>query len=458
MSRQEHALDGCLRQVRYQNAARVRNDTVTLLRQHPSLFPKPATFTYDNGTSARMILLEGTIPIVFRGNRYNIPINIYIVTAYPYHPPMPFVRTVPNMFIKPKHRHVDTAGRCYLPYLNRWNPNGCNLAGLVQALSKTFSADPPVYSGNQQQQQQQPPQRNSPSPQNNNYQRPPSYGMPPNQNMAGRGYQQPPPYPGQQQSPSFGRGYQQPPNYGGYGGYGGYQSQPQPQPQGYGSGWQQPTPQQPSEQQIKCQIIQELTPKLHQKLNGIAKEQQSTFQEMGSELAQLEETAANTQESLKKAKSEEEQLSNDLNTLEEKKSSISEWLQDKEEDDIDVDKTIEPKDVISMQILEVKATNAVIDDLIYTLDQALRNKKIDSDEYLSYVREISREMFMNNALLKKIDGIMASKRGPSPQQGRGPGGPPQHAPYGGPPPSHYGPPRPNPSAYGHSPSPAFKGY
>jgi hypothetical protein len=54
------------------------------------------------------------------------------------------------MIIKPKHRHVDSAGMCYLPYLSSWNPNNCNLVGLVAVLTKVFGEDPPVRSAPKQ--------------------------------------------------------------------------------------------------------------------------------------------------------------------------------------------------------------------------------------------------------------------------------------------------------------------
>lgn len=50
------------------------------------------------------------------------------------------------MIIKPKHRHVDSAGMVYLPYLSTWSPTSCNLLGLVDTVSKVFGQDPPVRS------------------------------------------------------------------------------------------------------------------------------------------------------------------------------------------------------------------------------------------------------------------------------------------------------------------------
>ncbi len=49
------------------------------------------------------------------------------------------------MEIRPKHKHVDSSGQCYSPYLHQWHANRSDLPGLVQELQAIFSADPPVY-------------------------------------------------------------------------------------------------------------------------------------------------------------------------------------------------------------------------------------------------------------------------------------------------------------------------
>eukprot|EP01090_Pellita_catalonica_P019989 TRINITY_DN6952_c0_g1_i1.p1 TRINITY_DN6952_c0_g1~~TRINITY_DN6952_c0_g1_i1.p1 ORF type:complete len:206 (-),score=21.14 TRINITY_DN6952_c0_g1_i1:37-654(-) len=47
------------------------------------------------------------------------------------------------MIIKPMHKHVDSKGTCYHPYLAQWNPNN-TLQLLLGALQSIFSQDPPV--------------------------------------------------------------------------------------------------------------------------------------------------------------------------------------------------------------------------------------------------------------------------------------------------------------------------
>lgn len=48
------------------------------------------------------------------------------------------------MIVKPRHRHVDSAGMTYLPYLSSWNAKSSNLRDLVTTMCSVFGDDPPV--------------------------------------------------------------------------------------------------------------------------------------------------------------------------------------------------------------------------------------------------------------------------------------------------------------------------
>ena len=48
------------------------------------------------------------------------------------------------MIIKPRHKHVDSHGTCYLPYISTWQAATGNLTALATHLAKVFAADPPV--------------------------------------------------------------------------------------------------------------------------------------------------------------------------------------------------------------------------------------------------------------------------------------------------------------------------
>ena len=92
----------------------------------------------------QLLVFSGTIPISYGGAQYNIPITMWIVDSYPFAPPQCFVTPTADMIITPKHKHVDSQGMCYFPYISSWNPNACNLVDLVGVMCKAFSETPPV--------------------------------------------------------------------------------------------------------------------------------------------------------------------------------------------------------------------------------------------------------------------------------------------------------------------------
>lgn len=67
------------------------------------------------------------------GTMYNIPICIFLQEAYPFIPPMVYVRPTNVMAIKVS-KHVDNAGRVFLPYLSEWNHVSFIATSLYQLL------------------------------------------------------------------------------------------------------------------------------------------------------------------------------------------------------------------------------------------------------------------------------------------------------------------------------------
>ena len=78
---------------------------------------------------------QGTIPVPYRGQNYNIPVSLYLLDTHPYHAPLCFVKPTPDMQVEEmvtkkstQHglvqvkvsKHVDAAGKIYLPYLHEW--------------------------------------------------------------------------------------------------------------------------------------------------------------------------------------------------------------------------------------------------------------------------------------------------------------------------------------------------
>jgi ESCRT-I complex subunit TSG101 len=78
----------------------------------------PAT-AFPNGTSALLLHLSGTIPVVYRGTTYRFPISLWVPHAYPREAPLVYVTPTDTMAVRPG-QHVDPQGQVYHPYLVGW--------------------------------------------------------------------------------------------------------------------------------------------------------------------------------------------------------------------------------------------------------------------------------------------------------------------------------------------------
>lgn len=79
----------------------------------------PVQTAHEDGRSQLLLNVHGTIPVIFRGATYNIPLTVWLPHQYPRQPPVAFVTPARDMLIRPGN-HVDPNGRCYHPYLANW--------------------------------------------------------------------------------------------------------------------------------------------------------------------------------------------------------------------------------------------------------------------------------------------------------------------------------------------------
>ncbi|KAI2778528.1 UEV-domain-containing protein [Daldinia loculata] len=146
----------------YQDVNRTYNDVAQALSQYPSLSPRTDVHTFDNGVSALLLHLSGTIPVIFRGTTYRFPISLWIPHAYPREAPLGYVTPTENMMVRPG-QHVDPQGRIYHPYLVGWAEfwDKSSLLDFIAILRDVFAKEPPVVS---RQQAPPVPQQSAPAP------------------------------------------------------------------------------------------------------------------------------------------------------------------------------------------------------------------------------------------------------------------------------------------------------
>ncbi|OHE94235.1 UEV domain-containing protein [Colletotrichum orchidophilum] len=188
----------------YHDVNRTYNDVAQALSHYPSLAPRTDVHTYDNGSSALLLRLSGTIPVIFRGTTYRFPISIWVPHAYPREAPLVYVTPTESMIVRPG-QHVDPQGQVYHPYLVGWATfwDKSTILDFLAILRDVFAKEPPVIARQQGRQLQSTPA--APPPSHSHVQTPPpvppiprelaagSSSRPPTQTPTGASRPPPPP-------------------------------------------------------------------------------------------------------------------------------------------------------------------------------------------------------------------------------------------------------------------------
>ncbi|KAG1683149.1 Tumor susceptibility protein 101 protein [Nymphon striatum] len=439
----------------------VRRDVLNALQHYNGLTLKLTPFVFNDGSEKELLNFDGTIPVPFKGNIYNIPISIWLLENHPYSPPMCFVRPTQTMQIKVS-RHVDQTGKIYLPYLHEWKHGSSDLLGLIQVMIIVFGEQPPVYSRASGQQPQNtgghhfPPYPGS-NPiltvrqdgsewfvfvsakgltflksviMNHNHAVIDSIkGYMPGQmpNMGVNANSQRTPYPQYPMNTSGGNSGYPPTSYPSYppstqSNYNsGYQSYPAYPPSTTTSSYPMPStvsgyPPYPSTTTTPVtNINKEVQSEKEERLiqlsaveNKLRERLDETFSQMQAELDVLKKTRTdlnNGQNRLKeinqKLQNEHNQLDQNIRILKEKNSEMQEILEKMDQQgEIDIDDAVTTTAPLYKQLLNLYAEENATQDTIYYLGEGLRRGMVDLDVYLKHVRELSRKQFMLRALMQ----------------------------------------------------------
>ncbi|KAK9271256.1 hypothetical protein L1049_026846 [Liquidambar formosana] len=360
-------------------------DVKWLIRQHllsltdvfPSLQPKTATFTHNDGRTVNLLQADGTVPIIFQDVTYNIPVVIWLMESYPRHPPCVYVNPTRDMIIKRPHPHVNPSGLVAIPYLQNWVYPSSNLVDLAHGLSHYFGRDPPLYS------QRRPNPNPSPNPNPN-----PNFGLSPGNSsnsmavrpvIPPRAYQPPSPY---------GSGRIPPP------------SQPPPPPR---------QTEDPSEV-YRRNAINKVVEMVHGDIIGLRKTREVEMEGLMNAQAVLRHREEQLSKGMREMMEEKEGLEQQLQIVLMNSDVMEAWLRDNEGKvrnlgSVDVDDAFEPCDSSSKQMLDCTASDLAIEDVIYSLDKAVQEGSIPFDQYLRNVRLLSREQFFHRAMSAKVRAV-----------------------------------------------------
>ena len=141
----EKIINKGLKSARYKYPEPARRDLLAALTSYKGLQPKVDNFVFDSGNEETLVGLQGTIPIVYRSNTYNIPVCFWLQTDHPSVAPIGFVQPTHDMQIKPSQA-VDYSGKITLPYLDEWKYPESSLNDFMQICTLVFGQSPPVFS------------------------------------------------------------------------------------------------------------------------------------------------------------------------------------------------------------------------------------------------------------------------------------------------------------------------
>ncbi|XP_071135228.1 tumor susceptibility gene 101 protein-like [Mytilus edulis] len=428
MGSNEQMLKSYLSKYKYADIA--KKDILGVFSQYKDLRPTHGPFIFNDGSQKDLVNLDGTIPVNYRGNIYNIPIGIFILDTHPYNPPMCYVKPTNTMQIK-QGTNVDANGKVDLPYLRDWRYPQSDLLGLIQILVIVFSEEPPVFSRSANSQNRPPPYQGGaqqpPYPSQGGFPMPQPYspGYPQQGGQSGgqagsypnSGFQGYPSYPNQQQAPG---------GYGNNSGFGGYPGQQQPQ------GYPNSTPGYPAastgypysgsvqtestttaanrpgsnmtvtEEHLRMSLLSAVEDKMKRRLREIFEQAQAEMNVLYKTQSDLNTGKTKLEQIFKDLEQEKEEIESNIKLLKDKDRELKEALQKVEhQDKLDIDEAVITTTPLYRQLLNSFAEEQAIEDAIYYLGEALRKNVLEPDVFLKQVRELSRQQFMKRALIQK---------------------------------------------------------
>ncbi|CUT99537.1 tumor susceptibility locus tag 101 protein [Echinococcus multilocularis] len=380
MSSQSASLVHGLVNYKYREAARI--DIEKASQAYHSLQVKLQDFTFENGQTSKLLCMEGTIPVKYMGNVYNIPLAVYFVRQHPYHPPIAYVRPTSSMQIK-AGPNVDTNGKIFLPYLSEWNFPDSSTQGLLEILQNVFGQRTPVFS--------KPTTGsvgfNANITSSNGY----AYGMP------GVGWGGMPGLPGSTNPAPSGSATPQPSLFGGV-----MPSMPTVSTAStfVGSATSFPASVVSEEEQLLLSLRSAVMDKLNNVQREVVDDLSCEIQSLESTQKDLISRADNLVTVQAQMLSELEQIQSLTLELEGKTREYKEAYRKLKQEanvKVDYDSVVDTTRPVYRQLVEAFAEEQAIGDVLYYLSQALENGAIELEDFLKVVRDQSRNQFMQRA-------------------------------------------------------------
>ncbi|KAB2026409.1 hypothetical protein E1A91_D06G219400v1 [Gossypium mustelinum] len=316
----------------------IRQQLVSLISNYPSLEPKTATFTHNDGRSVNLLQADGTIPMPFQGVTYNIPIIIWLMESYPRYAPAVYVNPTRDMIIKRPHPHVSPSGPSPSP-----SPN----PSINSSMTSTYGQHPP----------------------------PPGPRVA--ATAAAAGYP-PSPY-GRVQHPQH--------------------SQARPTSTDDAAEVYKRNAMNKLVEMVHGDIIG-MRKAREVEMEGMFSAQavlRRREEEINKGLKEMQDEKEGLEQQLQVVLMNADVLDSWIRDNEGKIKNLG-----KKNNNVDVDEAIHCVDVLSKQVLDSTAADLAIEDVVYSLDKAVQDGVVPFDQYLRNVRLLSREQFFHRATASKV--------------------------------------------------------
>uniref|UniRef100_A0A7N0TQA4 Uncharacterized protein n=1 Tax=Kalanchoe fedtschenkoi TaxID=63787 RepID=A0A7N0TQA4_KALFE len=355
----------------------IRHHLLTLSEAIPSMQPRTATYTHNDGRTVNLLQACGTVPMDYMGVTYQIPIIIWLIENYPRHPPCVYVNPTRDMIIKRPHPFVNPSGAVSIPYLQNWIYPSSNLVDLCRNLGQLFGRDPPLYTQRRVNPSTNPGIGSTVSQQSFN------------SNAVSSGPRPVSPLP---------RVYQTTPSpYG-------------PAAAAAGSRLSQHQQVQRADdpaEVFRRNAINKLVDMAHKDVIGLTKSREGEMEGLFNVQGVLRQREGQLAGGLRDLLNEKEGLEQQLQMILMNADVVEAWLRENQGKvrnvgNVDVDDVFQPCDPLSKQLIETTSSDLGIEDAIYSLDKALQDGAVSFDQYLRTVRSLSREQFMHRATIAKI--------------------------------------------------------
>ncbi|MCI4390533.1 hypothetical protein PGIGA_G00123640 [Pangasianodon gigas] len=125
-------------------------DVLAEVREVTSAFPDLHLYVgyyyYSNNERKKLVYLRGTVPVLYEGVQYNIPVCIWLHETHPQNPPRCLVCPLRNMVINSRSSSVDAQGHVLLHCLSNWKHGWSNLSIVLEEMVAAFQREPPLFS------------------------------------------------------------------------------------------------------------------------------------------------------------------------------------------------------------------------------------------------------------------------------------------------------------------------